>query len=159
MRQQRLTILGIDPGSRVTGYGVIWVQGQRQGVIDFGCIRTSGDQLAERLWQIQEKLCELIVSHQPNCASIEQIFIKNNPQAALKLGQARGAALAVLGQHRLAVAEYAPRQIKQACVGYGNAEKGQIQHMIKKLFNIQQAVAADAADALAIALCHANHVF
>ena len=150
-------IIGIDPGSRCTGYGIIWVDGNKHGMVDCGFIKTESTVFAERLLEIHQRLAEVIKEYQPDAAAIEQVFVKHNVQAALKLGQARGAALVTLAQYGLPIAEYSPRQIKQACVGYGNADKAQVQHMIKMLLNLKHEVQADAADALAIALCHAAH--
>ena len=150
------TIIGIDPGSRCTGYGIIWVEGSKQGLVDCGFIKTESKVFAERLLEIHQCLSEVIKQYQPDEAAIEEVFVKNNVQAALKLGQARGAALVTLAQHQLPIAEYSPRAIKKACVGYGNADKAQVQHMIKMLLNLKHELQADAADALAIALCHAN---
>lgn len=112
--------------------------------------------MAQRLHQIHTQLCEVIKTYQPDESSIEQVFMNKNANSALKLGQARGAALVALASHELSIAEYAPRSIKQAIVGNGGAEKHQVQHMIKVLLNLKKTPQADAADALAIAVCHAN---
>lgn len=112
--------------------------------------------MAERLHQIYAGLCEVIKTYQPHESSIEQVFMNKNANSALKLGQARGAALVALAGQGLSIAEYTPRRIKQAIVGYGNAEKQQVQHMIKIILNLPKTPQADAADALAIAVCHAN---
>lgn len=149
-------ILGIDPGTRTTGYGVISTSGNRHTYLSCGIIKTTGDDMAIRLHQIFEGICEVINTYHPNEASIEQVFMKKNVSSALKLGQARGAALVAMANRRLSVAEYSARHIKQAIVGYGGAEKQQVQHMIKVLLNLEKAPQTDAADALAIALCHAN---
>lgn len=149
-------ILGIDPGSCITGFGVISTTGTRHSFLGCGCIKTQGEGMAERLHQIYTGLCEVIREYQPNESSVEQVFINKNANSALKLGQARGSALVALAAHNLSVAEYTPRRIKQAIVGYGNAEKQQVQHMVKVLLNLPKVPQSDAADALAIALCHAN---
>ena len=149
-------ILGIDPGSRCTGYGIIWVEGSHQGHIAHGVIRTDFEEMEKRLYQIYETLSRLIDEHQPHEAAIEQIFMNQNPQSALKLGQARGAALVAIASKQLSLSEYSPREVKQAVVGYGAAEKKQIQHMIGSLLSLKKTISSDAADALAIALCHAN---
>lgn len=149
-------ILGIDPGSRITGFGVISTTGSRHQFLACGCIKTQGDEMAERLHQIYTGLCEVIKTYHPSESSIEQVFMNKNANSALKLGQARGVALAALAAHDLTIAEYTPRRIKQAIVGYGGAEKNQMQHMVKILLNLEKSPQADAADALAIALCHAN---
>lgn len=146
-------IIGIDPGSRKTGYGLIRVEGQRNIHLAHGCLDLKGKTLAERLQQIEAGLRELIQQFQPQEAAIEQVFMHANPNSALKLGQARGAALVALG---LPAAEYSARAIKQAIVGYGAATKEQVQSMVKRLLLISEKIQSDAADALAIALCHAH---
>jgi crossover junction endodeoxyribonuclease RuvC len=153
---KKTIILGIDPGSRITGFGVISTTGSHHSYLGCGCIKTQSDCMAERLHQIYTGLCEVINTYQPNESSIEQVFMNKNANSALKLGQARGAALVALAAHGLSIAEYTPRRIKQAIVGHGGAEKNQVQHMVKILLNLQKTPQADAADALAIALCHAN---
>jgi crossover junction endodeoxyribonuclease RuvC len=153
---KKTIILGIDPGSRITGFGVISTTGSRHAFLGCGCIKTQGDCMAQRLHQIYTGLCEVISTYQPNEASIEQVFMNKNANSALKLGQARGVALVALATHGLSIAEYSPRSIKQAIVGHGGAEKQQVQHMIKVLLNLEKTPQADAADALAIAVCHAN---
>ncbi len=149
-------IIGIDPGSRFTGYGVIQWEGNQSRYIDSGCLSISSYPAAERLHKIFSGLQEIMQLHQPHEAAIEQIFMHQNPGSALKLGQARGAAIVALGKE---VAEYSARQIKQAVVGYGAADKTQMQHMVKRLLNISHRLQADAADALGVALCHAHTRF
>lgn len=153
---KKTVILGIDPGSRITGYGVISTTGSRHTFLGCGCIKTQGDCMANRLHQIYTGLCEVIQTYQPDECSIEQVFMNKNANSALKLGQARGAALVALASQGVLIAEYTPRAIKQAIVGYGGAEKNQVQHMVKVLLNLSKTPQADASDALAIALCHAN---
>ncbi len=153
---KKTIILGIDPGTRTTGYGLISTAGNRHTYLTCGCIKTTGDDMAERLRQIYQNICEVIKTYQPDEASIEQVFMNKNVSSALKLGQARGAALVAMANHGISVAEYSARHIKQAIVGYGGAEKQQVQHMIKVLLNLEKTPQTDAADALAIALCHAN---
>ncbi len=148
-------ILGIDPGSRITGYGVIRSDGQRHSYIASGTVVLREEALAQRLVKIFTAINQIILQYQPQQAAIEQVFMARNANSALKLGQARGAALVALAQH-IPVAEYAARSIKQAVVGYGAADKEQIQHMVKLLLNLGQAPPADAADALAVAICHAQ---
>lgn len=152
-----MIILGIDPGSRITGFGIIEVNGSRHRYITSGCIRTKGDLTCHRLFQVYEGLSSIIQTHLPSEVAIEKIFLKDNADSALKLGQARGAAFVAVANYNLAIAEYAPRLIKKAVVGYGNADKNQIQHMVKLLLNLSDVPQEDAADALAIALCHASH--
>lgn len=155
MAQPKRIIIGIDPGSRVTGYGIIWSQGSQQGCIAFGQIKTKANSLHYRLQQIEEGLRNVIVTHKPKEAAIEQVFTFNNHQAALKLGQARGAALVATAVYTLPVTEYSARQVKKAIVGYGAATKAQVQYMIRMLLKLETEPLTDAADALAIALCHA----
>ncbi len=150
------TIIGIDPGSRCTGYGIIAAKGSVLTCIGYGEIKSSASELSERLLKIFNQLLEVIGNYSPQESAIEQVFMHQNPQSALKLGQARGAALVALAQHGLAVGEYSPRQIKQAVVGYGAAEKSQVQHMVKSLLQLKVTPSTDAADALAVAICH-NH--
>lgn len=147
-------IVGIDPGSRVTGYGVIECTRNQYHYLGSGCIRTEADDWVMRLQQIYQGVREIITQYQPNEFAIEQVFMHKNASSALKLGQARGAAIVAVN---LPVHEYAARKIKQAIVGYGAAEKTQVQHMVKQALGLQGKLATDAADALAIALCHANH--
>jgi crossover junction endodeoxyribonuclease RuvC len=149
-------ILGIDPGSRITGYGVIKKVGQKSEYIASGCIRLQGDELAGRLKQIYDGVREIIGQFKPTEFAIEQVFMAKNPDSALKLGQARGAAIVAATTFDLPVAEYSARQIKQAVVGKGAAEKSQVQHMVTYLLGLGATPQADAADALAVALCH-NH--
>ena len=149
-------ILGIDPGSRVTGYGVIRSNGNKHEYITSGCIRTGEGDLSSRLHAIYKSISTLIEQYRPVEASIEEVFVNANVNSALKLGQARGAALVAFAQYVLPVAEYAPRRIKQAVVGYGGADKSQVQHMVKTILCLNKAPALDAADALAVALCHAH---
>ncbi|MBU2977412.1 crossover junction endodeoxyribonuclease RuvC [Alteromonas sp. C1M14] len=151
-----MIILGIDPGSRITGYGVI---ARKQGKLVYlgsGCIRLKSDVLAERLAQIFAGVSEVIREFSPSQFAIEQVFMAKNPDSALKLGQARGAAIVAATQSAMPVAEYSARQIKQAVVGKGSAEKTQVQHMVKHLLKLPGTPQADAADALAVALCHAH---
>lgn len=149
-------ILGIDPGSRITGYGVIKRTGANSTYLGSGCIRVQGDDLSERLAQIFNGISEVIQQFGPSEFAIEQVFMAKNPDSALKLGQARGAAIVAATQFDLPVSEYSARQIKQSVVGKGAAEKGQVQHMVSYLLKLPKAPQADAADALAVALCH-NH--
>lgn len=155
-------ILGIDPGSRLTGYGVIKKQGRHFTYLGSGCIKTiSGkeseqQQLAARLQVIFAGVSELILQFQPDEFAIEQVFMAKNPDSALKLGQARGAAIVGATNAGLPVAEYSARQIKQSVVGTGAADKSQVQHMVKSILRLPATPQADAADALAVALCHGH---
>ncbi len=149
-------ILGIDPGSRVTGYGLINASGNRLEYVDCGFIRTGAGPLPNRLQQIFDGLSEVIERHCPQHAAIEEVFMGRNAASALKLGQARGSAIVACLHYNLSVDEYSARSVKQAIVGRGAAEKQQIQHMVKALLGISRDLQEDAADALAIAICHAN---
>ena len=151
-----MIILGIDPGSRITGFGLIDNQASRIDYIDSGHIRVSGDSLPQRLGFIFAAVDDVIRKHQAEQMSIENVFMARNPDSALKLGQARGAAICAAYQAGLEIAEYAPREIKQAIVGTGAANKEQVQHMVKRLLGIRQDLQADEADGLAIAICHAQ---
>jgi crossover junction endodeoxyribonuclease RuvC len=148
-------ILGLDPGSLRTGFGVIDCERGNLRIVAQGCIATSGGPLADRLRIIHARVAELIALHAPQEIAVERVFLSKNADSALKLGQARGAALAAVPQS-LGVHEYAPRAIKLAVVGVGGAEKTQVAHMVKQLLRIELRLAADAADALAVAICHAN---
>lgn len=147
-------ILGIDPGSRFTGYGLIDSDGQQARYVGSGCLKVSGADLAEKLGLIFGELSALIGAFRPHQFAIENVFMHRNADSALKLGQARGAAICAAVTHDLPVAEYAPREVKQAVVGRGGADKCQVQHMVRVLLNLSEPPQADAADALAIALCH-----
>jgi len=145
-----MRILGLDPGSRITGVGVI--DGER--LIHAESLRLGGGPMPERLGQIFQRLTVIIAEFSPTEAAIETVFMSKNPQSAIKLGQARGAAICALVGGGLAVHEYAPREIKQALVGRGGAGKEQVQHMTRMLLKTQSNYGEDAFDALAIALCH-----
>ncbi len=149
-------ILGIDPGSRCTGYGLIHSQGSKQTYLHSGYVRLTADQTAARLHTIYACISELIQHYGVQEMAIEQIFIHVNPGSALKLGQARGAAMVAGGQAQLTVAEYTARQIKQSVVGYGAADKTQMQRMVQTLLRLPALPQTDEADALATALCHAH---
>lgn len=150
-----VTILGVDPGLRITGYGVIKsIRGKHQ-YLTSGRIITQGKELTARLGQIFAGISQVIEEFQPTQVAIEQVFVKDNMATALKLGQARGAALAAVAVHHLPAAEYTPRRIKQSVVGYGAADKNQVQYMVQCLLQLTGLPAIDAADALAAALCHA----
>jgi len=149
-------ILGIDPGSRLTGYGLVDVHGTKLTYRASGCIRTSGDALPARLGQIYRGVSELIATYHPTEFAIENVFLARNAQSALKLGQARGVAIAAAVAVELPIYEYAARQVKLAVVGTGRANKEQVQHMVQVLLDLSGSPQADAADALAIAVCHVN---
>lgn len=149
-------ILGIDPGSRVTGFGVVRMNGRKVEYIASGCIKVKDGILADKLNQIFNCISEVIHEYKPDEAAIEQVFMAKNADSALKLGQARGAAMVAMAQHALVVAEYSARQIKQSVVGTGGADKSQVQHMVTSLLGLNQSPQADAADGLAVAICHGH---
>ncbi|MBV1898766.1 MAG: crossover junction endodeoxyribonuclease RuvC [Cycloclasticus pugetii] len=149
-----MRILGIDPGSRTTGYGVIEVSGREVKYVDSGCIRTGGGALPDRLKKIYLGVREIMQHYQPQEMAVEQVFMGRNADSALKLGQARASAICAVFDHDIKVFEYAARQIKQALVGKGSADKTQVQHMVKILLKLQGDPQMDASDALAVALCH-----
>lgn len=149
-------ILGIDPGSRFTGWGVIEARGHALKHIAHGCIRTGDGPLAPRLKIIHDGLAATMAEHLPAEYAVEEVFMRVNIGTALILGQARGVAVLAGALHGLPFAEYAPAQIKRAVVGSGRADKAQIQHMVKILLKLQGEMSPDAADALAIAICHAH---
>ncbi|GAA3908601.1 crossover junction endodeoxyribonuclease RuvC [Halomonas cibimaris] len=150
-----LRLLGVDPGSRITGYGVIDVLNGKPRYVASGCIRTGDGALEQRLARIYAGLANVTSEYRPDDAAIERVFLAKNPDSALKLGQARGSALVCLANHGLAVAEYAARQVKQAVTGQGGADKTQVQHMVTAMLRLSATPQEDAADALAIALTHA----
>ena len=156
-RSTLMRILGIDPGSRVTGFGVVQVlrNGKIQYVVS-GCVRSPKGELSGRLKTVYDGVVEIIQTYQPTTLAIEKVFMARNADSALKLGQARGAAILAGVNHALDVAEYSALQIKRATVGKGHAEKGQVQHMVKVLLELSGTPQADAADALACAICHAH---
>lgn len=147
------TIIGIDPGSRRTGYGVIRLEGNRHIYVTSGHLDVSMYDFNDRLRNIYLGIQKVLTLYKPEEAAIEQVFMHENPGSALKLGQARGAAIVALD---MPISEYSARQVKQSVVGKGAAKKEQVQFMVQRLLNISGALQADAADALAIALCHAH---
>jgi crossover junction endodeoxyribonuclease RuvC len=151
-----IRILGIDPGSRFTGFGIIDSDGRQARYVTSGCVRVSGDTWAQRLGVIFTCINELVMTHQPQEMAIEKVFMHRNADSALKLGQARGAAICAVITQDIPVHEYTPAEIKQSVVGKGNAAKEQVQHMVRALLNLPGNPQADAADALAAALCHGN---
>ncbi|MFK8068710.1 MAG: crossover junction endodeoxyribonuclease RuvC [Gammaproteobacteria bacterium] len=150
-------MLGIDPGSRITGFGIIDVQGQKNAHVHSGCIRTSKDgDFPIRLKEIFIEVSALVKEYQPQELAIEKVFMNKNADSALKLGQARGSAMVAAMQSDLEVYEYSPNRIKQSIVGRGHADKTQVQHMIKMLLMLPEPPQEDQADALAVAVCHAH---
>ena len=153
---QNEIILGIDPGSRITGYGLVAGCANELHYLDSGCIRMPQEDMMLRLKTIYHCLVQIVQKYSPTTAAIEQVFMHTNPGSALKLGQARGAAIVAVVEHDIALSEYSARQIKQAVVGTGSAAKQQVQQMVKILLNLPHTPQADAADALAVAICHIN---
>lgn len=151
-----MIILGIDPGSRITGYGLVENHAHRLSYVHSGSIRVIGDSVAERLGHIYAAIEDVIGQYRPEQMSIENVFMARNPDSALKLGQARGVAICAGHRAGLTVAEYAPREIKQTIVGSGAATKEQVQHMVRRLLGLRQELQSDEADGLAIAICHAQ---
>jgi crossover junction endodeoxyribonuclease RuvC len=152
-----MRILGIDPGTRITGYGIIDVEGNRLRHVDNGIVKTrSSDPLPIRLKAIYDGLTVVLKEFSPEAVAIEQVFLAKNPKAALTLGHARGTAVIASVNLNLEVHEYSALQVKSAVVGYGHAAKQQVQHMVKTLLNLPEVAQEDAADALAVAICHAN---
>lgn len=154
-----MIILGIDPGSRVTGYGVIdLVSPFRFSYVCSGCIRTEGDIFVNKLKQIYDGVSEIILQTSPEQFAIEEPFVSKNVDSSFKLCHARASAILAALNSGLPVGEYSPRKVKQAAVGYGNAAKEQVQQMVMKLLKLDREPQSDAADALAVAICHANTV-
>lgn len=150
-------ILGIDPGSRITGYGVIRDTGKTCEYIASGCIRTGSGELSERLKAVYLGISQVIELYQPELVGIEQVFMAKNPDSALKLGQARGVAIVAAAQSGLPVSEYSATQVKSAVAGSGRAAKEQVLMMVMHLLKLTKKPQIDASDALAVALCHAHH--
>lgn len=149
-------MLGIDPGSVITGYGLIETDGARSFHLTHGHIRVKGDNFADKLGHIHNALGEIIQQWQPQEVAVEQVFLSNNAMSALKLGQARGAAITAAVSRDLSVAEYAPRLVKKVVTGSGAADKSQVQIMVRAMLQIEKLIQVDAADGLAIAICHAH---
>lgn len=149
-------ILGIDPGLRSTGFGVLDKTGQKLSYVTSGCIKSGDGELAARLKTLLDGLAEVIATCKPGQVAIEKVFVNVNPQSTLLLGQARGTAICAAVMHGLPVAEYTALQVKQAVVGNGHAKKEQVQEMVKRLLRLEGHPGADAADALACAICHAH---
>lgn len=149
-------VLGIDPGSRVTGYGVIESDGVKSRHLASGCVRTTAGEFPSRLGEIFRGISEVVDAWAPQEVAVEQVFVARNAASALKLGQARGAAISAIVMRDLPVFEYTPTAVKQGLVGNGRAEKEQVLHMIRVILGLQGRLSLDQSDALAIALCHAH---
>ena len=153
-----MRVLGIDPGLRNMGWGVIEVTGSRLSHVANGICHSVGDDLAARLLSLHAQLTEVVRRHGPDVAAVEQTFVNKDGAGTLKLGQARGIAMLVPAQAGIAIGEYAPNAVKKAVVGVGHADKRQIDHMVKLQLPGVQIAGPDAADALAIAICHSHHL-
>jgi crossover junction endodeoxyribonuclease RuvC len=154
-----MLILGLDPGLATTGWGVIAAEGNRLSHVANGQVRTvPSDSLPTRLVTLHAALLDMIALYQPQAAAVEEVFVNSNPQSTLKLGQARGVALLAAARAGINVGEYAARLVKKAVVGTGSAEKAQVHAMIGRLLPGVMIAGADAADALAVAICHAHHL-
>ena len=153
-----MRILGIDPGSITTGFGIIHTDTRRYEYVVSGCIKTGSGVFSRRLKTIYAAITKLIVDFYPDYVAIEKLFMHKNVASLMKLVHARGAAIVAVANFDLDIAEYAPRQIKKAVVGYGAASKGQVQHMVQTLLKLDNLPSADAADALAVAICHVNNM-
>jgi crossover junction endodeoxyribonuclease RuvC len=151
-----MRILGLDPGLRVTGYGVIEKAGSVLTYVSSGCIKSPDGELPDRLKNILNSVQEVIARHAPEQVAVEKVFVNVNPQSTLLLGQARGAAICAAVSRDLPVSEYTALQVKQAVVGNGHAKKEQVQEMVKRLLKLPGYPSPDAADALACAICHAH---
>jgi crossover junction endodeoxyribonuclease RuvC len=149
-------VLGLDPGSQRTGYGVIDCRARGERHVTSGCIDVAGQDMVLRLQRIYRAVSALVREHRPDAIAIERVFVHRNPDSALKLGQARGVALCAAASAGASVHEYAPRAIKIAITGYGAAAKPQVAQMVRTLLLLETQLAADAADALAVALCHSQ---
>ncbi|MCG0275897.1 MAG: crossover junction endodeoxyribonuclease RuvC [Thermosediminibacteraceae bacterium] len=153
-----MVIMGIDPGIALSGYGVIWSNGTKFEVIDFGVLKTESRlSIAERLKSIYDGYLNLIETYSPEAIAVEELFFNKNTKTAITVGQARGVALLAAASKSVKIYEYTPLEVKQAIVGYGRAEKFQVQEMVRVLLNLKEVPKPDdAADALAVALCHIN---
>lgn len=152
-----IRLMGIDPGSRFTGFGIIDIDGNRLSCQASGHIKVTGDTIVDKLGIIFSNISELFQQYTPDEVAIEKVFMHRNADSALKLGQARGAAITAIVNQKCNVSEYSATQIKQSVVGKGNASKDQVQHMVKSILNLGSTPQEDAADALAIAICHNFH--
>jgi crossover junction endodeoxyribonuclease RuvC len=153
-----MRVLGIDPGLRMTGWGVIEVNGSRLAHVANGVCKTEGRALAPRLLSLYQQLSEIVRTHAPTAAAVEATFVNRDGAGTLKLGQARGVAVLVPAEAGLEIGEYAPNAVKKTVVGVGHADKAQVMHMVKMQLPGAELAGPDAADALAVAICHAHHL-
>jgi len=154
-----LIVIGLDPGLGTTGWGVIAAEGNRLSHVANGQVKTDTKApLPQRLFELSEKLGAVLAEHEPGAAAVEEVFVNENPQSTLKLGQARGVVLLAAAARGIAVGEYAPRLVKKAVVGTGGAAKAQVHSMVQRLLPGARIAGADAADALAVAITHAHHL-
>lgn len=151
-----MLVLGLDPGSRITGYGLVRHQSGKTVYVASGCIRMPEADFSTRLTKLYDAITQIISEFEPDYFAIEQVFVKHNVQSALKLGQARGVLLLAAARAEREITEYSPREVKLAISGYGNAQKYQVQAMVKSILSLNASPQEDAADALAIAICHIN---
>lgn len=152
-------VIGIDPGSRITGYGIIDVNGSEFQFVCCGVVKSTPSQkFSQRLKELYDGINSVVTEYKPDCAAVEDIFFAKNAQSALKLGQARGALIMALMTNQLLVDEFTAKQVKQAVAGYGQASKAQVQHMVRVLLGLTSSPSEDASDALAVAICMANHL-
>ena len=153
-----MRILGVDPGSRVTGYGLVDSRQGRLGFVACGAIHTTEEKdFSRRLLVIFSDLCEIVDKYRPDAAAVEEIFLARDPRAAIKLGHARGAAVVAVMSRGVEIFSYSARLAKQTVAGYGQADKGQMRYMVRALLGLSAEPSSDAADALALAICHAHH--
>lgn len=152
-----MRILGVDPGSRNTGVGVIDCEGGQAHCVHYRTIRTVDGDFADRIGEIFREMSITMQQFKPQRVAVERVFVNNNAESSLKLGHARGAAICAIVQTGLSIAEYSPNAVKKALVGRGHADKAQVEHMVKILLNLQDKIPPDAADALAVALCDQHH--
>jgi len=160
MNEVENLVLGVDPGTAITGYGLVWAEGDSLRLVDYGAITTSSDKpLPQRLQEIYRQLTALIREKQPSSAAVEKLFFSRNVRTALSVGQARGVALLAMANAGLIVHEYTPLEVKQAVVGYGRATKEQVQEMVRMLLGLDSVPQPDdAADAIAVAICHIHSI-
>ena len=155
-----MLVFGIDPGTAITGYGLVRLaENGDLSLVDYGAVLTSANQpMSERLLDIHQKLNDIISLHRPDCGAVEKLFFQKNVRTAIAVGQARGVAIVTLAENDIPVSEYTPLEVKQAVAGYGGADKNQVQQMVRVILNMTEIPKPDdAADAIAVAICHINN--